>query len=147
MTPYRERLLPTWWVWLVALAFVATLAVAYGAALGPRAGIVVGVAGLVLVVWLLLITSPQIRIDSQGIAVGGAHLPPAAIGGARVLEPAELRDRSGPLADARVYTALRPLSGRWGVWVDLADPEDPHPAWAFTSRHPARAVEAITGTM
>jgi hypothetical protein len=46
-----------------------------------------------------------------------------------------------------MFVALRPWSAPAGVLVRLDDPEDPHPAWLFTSRHPVRLAAAITATM
>jgi hypothetical protein len=144
---YRERLLPKWWVWVVALSFLATLAIAYGAALGSLAGWTVGIAGGVLVVWLLWITAPVISVDAHTLSVAGARLPATAIATVRVVPGEELRQLRGPAGDARLFVALRPWSASDAVFVEIDDADDPHPAWLFTSKHPARAVEAITATM
>jgi hypothetical protein len=53
----------------------------------------------------------------------------------------------GPSSDARLFVALRPWSASSGVLLELNDPLDPHPAWLFSSRHPARVVAAVTATM
>jgi hypothetical protein len=144
---YHERLLPVWWVWLVALAFLATLAIAYGAALGMTAGVVVGAIGGILVIWLLWITSPVIVIDADSIHVAEARIPRSLAGPARTVDAEEIRTMRGPSSDARLFVALRPWSARDGVLLPMIDPEDPHPAWLFTSRHPARVVAALTATM
>jgi hypothetical protein len=144
---YRERLLPVWWVWLVALAFLATLAIAYGAALGMTAGVLVGAIGGIAVIWLLWITSPVILIDADSIHVAGARIPRSLTGSARTVDAEEIRTMRGPSSDARLFVALRPWSARDGVVLPILDQEDPHPAWLFTSRHPARVVAALTATM
>jgi hypothetical protein len=144
---YRERLLPVWWVWLVALSFLGTLAVAYGAALGTTAGVLVGSAGGGLVVWLLWITSPVILIDVDSIHVAGARIPRSLVGTARPVDAEEIRTLRGPSSDARLFVSLRPWSARDGVLLPIIDPDDPHPAWLFSSRHPARAIAALTATM
>lgn len=140
---YRERLLPRWWVWLVAFGVVVMLAVAYGAALGPWVGYLVGGSGLALVVWLLWITSPTINIDGTHLAVAGARLPRSRIAEVRELDSAAIDDVLR--ADARLFTALRPWSCRAGVVVALDDPADPHPAWVISSRRPAALVAALGG--
>ena len=58
---------------------------------------------------------------------------------------AQFAERRG--ADGRLFVSLRPWSGADGVLVRLDDPKDPHPAWLFTSRHPARVVAALAATM
>ncbi|MBK9740076.1 MAG: DUF3093 domain-containing protein [Actinobacteria bacterium] len=144
---YRERLLPSWWAWLVALSFVAMLAIAYGAALGTGPGVAVAVIGGALTCWLLWLTAPVIRVSSRGLEISGATLPLACVASAESVDAARMRELRGPGADARLFVALRPWSASDGVLVVLDDPEDPHPAWLFTSRHPGRIVAALTATM
>lgn len=144
---YRERLLPRWWAWLLAFGLVGMLAVAYGAALGATVGwIVAGGAGA-LAVALILITAPEIRVTADALVVDGATLPVAVIAETATVTGPEIAKLRGPGADARTFVALRPWSAPGGVLVRLADPEDPHPAWLFTSRHPARVTEALAATM
>ena len=144
---YRERLVPHWWVWVIALGFVGCLAVAYGAALGTSAGALVGATAGALTIWLLWITSPTIVVDGAFLTVAGAKLPRPCVGDVELLTRDRIRDLRGPGADARVFTALRPWSARDALLVAVTDPDDPHPAWLFSSRHPARAAEALTATM
>jgi hypothetical protein len=134
-------------VWIVAFAFVGCLAVAYGAAIGAMAGYVVLAATGALTLWLMWITSPTIQVDDKGLRVAGAQLPRGVIGAVEVVDRGRIRDLRGPGADARVFTALRPWSARDGLLVEIIDPEDPHPAWLVSSRHPARAAAALTATM
>ena len=144
---YRERLLPTWWVWIFAFVIVGCLAVAYGAALGTTAGVLVMALAGVLTTWLLWITAPSIHIDDDVLAVAGARLPRGFVGEVEVAGRDRIRELRGPGADARVFAALRPWSARDGLLVSVTDPEDPHPCWLFSSRHPARAAAALTATM
>ena len=144
---YRERLLPLWWVWLVAAGFVAMLAVAYGAALGVAAGVVVGACCLVLMVWLLWVTAPVITVTSTHLDVAGASLPRTSVGEVMCIDGSEIAELKKPSTDARLFVALRPWSARGGILVRLVDPEDPHPAWLFSSRHPGRVRDVLTGTM
>lgn len=146
-TGYRERLLPHWWVWLLVLAMVAMLAVAYGAALGVPAGAAVAVVGGALVCWLVWMTSPTVVVDATGVAVASARLPYGSIAAVEALDAAAIAKLRGPGSDARLYVALRPWSSSTGVLIRLDDPEDPHPGWLFSSRHPARVAAAIAATM
>jgi hypothetical protein len=144
---YRERLVPRWWAWLFALALVAMLAIAYGAALGARAGWLMAGAGAALTVFLLLLTAPRVAVSATHLEVDGARLPVTSISSVEDVDGAAIRELRGPGSDARVFVALRPWSCRSGVLVRLDDPEDPHPAWLFSSRHPARVIAALTATM
>lgn len=144
---YRERLLPTWWAWLLAATLVTMLAVAYGAALGARTGWIVAGVSTALVVLLIVTTAPRIRVDADGLAVDDARLPIAAIASAEAVTRSDIARLRGPGSDARLFVALRPWAAPDGVLVTLSDPEDPHPAWLVTSRHPARLVDALAATM
>jgi hypothetical protein len=144
---YRERLLPRWWAWLIAIGLVLMLAVAYGAALGPWAGLLVGGLGLGLVVLVLWVTSPRVIVTAAELQVAGAVLPLSSIGAVEPVGHEDITALRGPGADARLFVSLRPWSSSEGVLVRLVDPVDPHPAWLFSSRHPARVVDALTATM
>jgi hypothetical protein len=144
---FRERLLPRWWAWLLAFSFVGMVAVAYGAALGATVGWLIGAGGLVLAIALLVVTAPTIEVANGALSVGGATLPVTSIGGAEAVTGARIRELRGPGSDGRLFVSLRPWSGDDGVLVQLDDAEDPHPAWLFTSRHPARVVDALAATM
>lgn len=145
--PYRERLLPRWWAWLLVLGLVAMLAIAYGAALGALVGWLVAGGTALLAVVLLVVTAPEVRVDAGTLLVDDARLPVTSIASVEQVDRAEIARLRGPGADARLFVALRPWSASDGVLVRLDDPEDPHPAWLFTSRHPARVEAALAATM
>lgn len=140
---YRERLLPHWWAWVLALAVVAMLAIAYGAALGSIPGLAVAVGGVILACWLLWISSPVVVVDAAGLHAAGAALPISSIGDVEVADREAVRALRGPGADARVFAVLRPWSASSAVLVNLDDAEDPHPAWLVSTRHPSRLCESI----
>jgi hypothetical protein len=144
---YRERLLPRIWVWIALVGVVAMIAVAYGAALGDAMGWGVGIVGTGLVFLLLWTTAPRIHVGPTGLSAGRATLPPASIARVEAVSGDRIRELRGPGADARVFTAIRTLSARGGVLIELDDPADPHPAWLVSSRHPERLVAAVTATM
>lgn len=144
---YRERLLPRWWVWLLVAALVGMLALAYGAALGATAGWLVATGAGGIAVALLWITAPAISVDADGLRVAEARLPVRAIASAEAVSTQDIARLRGPGSDARLFTALRPWSAPGGVLVQVDDPQDPHPAWLFSSRHPTRVAEAIAATM
>ncbi|MUH46022.1 MAG: DUF3093 family protein, partial [Actinobacteria bacterium] len=47
---YQERLLPSWWAWLLMLSLVGMLAVAYGGAFGSLLGWLTFAGGAILTV-------------------------------------------------------------------------------------------------
>ena len=145
--PYRERLTPRWWAWLLAFCLMLMVAIAYGAAFGATVGWSLAGGGALLVIFLLLLTAPRLEVTDEYLVVDDARLPLRSIASAAAVSSVEMRDLRGPGADARLFIALRPWSAGAGVYVQLDDPEDPHPAWLFTSRHPDRLAAAITATM
>ena len=144
---YRERLLPKWWAWLLTASFVAMIAIAYGAALGARTGWIVAIIGGAVALALVFTTVPRIDVEPDSLHVSGAVLPATSIAAVRAVDGAEMRALQGPGADARTFVALRPWAASGGVLVTLDDPEDPHPAWLISSRHPDRLAAAVAATM
>ena len=146
-TIYRERLLPRLWVWLVLAALVGTVAVAYGAAFGATAGWIVWLVGFGIAALILWVTAPAITVTDRALVVGPACLPRSSIGAVEAVDSVRIRDLRGPGADARTFAAVRPWSCPDGVLVSLDDPDDPHPAWLVSSRHPDRLAGSLTATM
>ncbi len=144
---YRERLLPKWWAWLVAFSLVLMIAVAYGAALEPLIGLAVGIVGGAVAAWLLWISAPVIEVSDGQLRVAGACLPCTSIAEVTEIDAAGIAELRGPGSDARLFVSLRPWSTSSGVLVRLDDPDDPHPAWLFSSRDPGRVHSALAATM
>ena len=140
---FRERLLPPWWVFGIALALAAMVAIAYGAALDPWLGWLVFAGGGFSVSWLLWLTAPVIEVTEAALTAGRARLPRSSIGGAIELDEAGARSHRGPSADARTFVLLRPWRAPTAVLVTLDDPTDPHPSWILTSKHPDQLVLAL----
>ena len=144
---YRERLVPRWWAWLLALSLVAMVAIAYGAALGDRAGWILGIGGVVLAGWLLWITAPTIVVTEDELLIAAARLPLSVVDRVEVVQPSQILSLRGPGSDARLFVSLRPWAANSGVIVHLDDPQDPHPAWLLSTNHPDQVAAAIAGTM
>lgn len=142
---FRERLIPGWWVFAFALAFVGLIAVAYGAVLGTVLGIALFLLAGSGAVAVIIITSPVVRVDADGIQVGAARLPRHCFGPVEVLDPSALAAlrAGGARSMATAFTVLRPSRSRSAVRVTIADPEDPHPAWIVTSRDPSGLACAL----
>ena len=138
---YRERLIPGIGTWLLAAGCVAMLSIAYGAALGAAAGWLCAAVAGAAAVGIILATAPVITVDDAGLGVARARLPWHAVAGISSLDASETvtaRD-----TDARAFLALRPLISRTSVRIDIDDPQDPHPYWLVTSRHPDRFISSL----
>lgn len=140
---YRERLLPTWWTWLLGFGFVAMLAIAFGAALGATVGWILMATGVTMVIALFVLSSPTITVDDETIRVGHANLPHWAIGRSKALTAQETRAARNEHYDPSWYAVLRPVASSRSVVLEVTDERDPHPAWIVTSRHPDRILAAL----
>ncbi len=140
---FRERLLPPWWVFGIALALAAMVAIAYGTALNPWLGWIILASGGFSVSWLLWLTSPVVAVTEAELIAGRARLPRSSIEGATRLDEAGTRIHRGPSADARTFVLLRPWRASTAVLVTLDDASDPHPTWILTSKRPDQLVRAL----
>jgi len=141
---YRERLSvgASWWA--VGLFFSVSFVTAVGFYLGPG---VAAVAGLLttgaLAGALLAIGRTTIVVDAEGLHAGRSFLDWTYAGSLTPLDRAATRHRLGPGADHRGYLMIRPWVDT-AVLVEIDDPDDPHPYWVVSSRHPQRMVAAAT---
>ncbi len=138
---YRERLTPGWWVFVLIAAFIAMVAIAYGAVLGARTGWLLFLAGTVVAFAVTIATSPVLTVSEDAVRVGRARLPRASI------SSVEVRDRDGArralLEDARLFTVLRTSRSPRAVLLRLQDPADPHPGWLISTRRPEAVRTAL----
>lgn len=138
-TTFRERLTPGPVVWIVLVGFALTVAVAYGSALGPLAGVIMGAGLCALVLTVIWVSSPVISVTDEHLRAGPAIIPLDRIASVLTLDADDMglaRDGRHPQADARCYTIVRPWSGPRGVLIRMDDAADPHPAWVVSSRRP-----------
>lgn len=140
---YDERLTPPWWLWLAAACMTGSLGVAYGAAYGSIVGAAVFVVAAALVAVVLFSTSPRVRVDEAVVRAGRARLPLRFAGPATALNPAQARSLRSTEADPRAYLVLRTWASGSAVRIEVRDPEDPHPYWMITTRHPDALAAAI----
>ncbi len=140
---YSERLLPPWWLWLLAAAFAGAVGVAFAFALGGAAGITAAVLVGGSAVLLLASTVVVIRVDECVIRVGRARLPGRFAGAVTALDAqASITARRSGF-DPRAYTVLRTWSSPLTIRIDVSDPADPHPFWLVSSRDPDALAAAI----
>jgi hypothetical protein len=140
---YRERLwVPLRW-WALCAGFVASVFVAFVAAVpfGVAAAAAVLIGGLATA-WLVGYGSAQVRVGRDGFGAGRALLPWFACGEVSELDTAAFRALRGPDADARAYLLLRPYVER-AIRVDVHDPLDPTPYWLVATRHPEQLAAAV----
>lgn len=144
-THFRERLWPgPGWILAIA-AFVAMIAIAYGAALGSLIGWVVGGGLLLLAVLAIWSSSPVVLIDDRGLHAGSALLPWDCAQESRVFTQHELalvrRGQDRAVGDT-AFHLHPPWIPQRAVVFTLSDPSDPHAAWVIGSRRPEQLQSA-----
>jgi hypothetical protein len=139
---FTERLAAPAGAWAFTVLLAGTLAVAYGYALGPLGGILTFIAAQGLGAWVLLATAPVVRVDEVVLRAGRARLPRQHIGRVSALDQPTARRLRGVDADVRAYLCVRSWVPR-AVLVEVTDPDDPHPYWLVSTRHPDRVLAAL----
>ena len=137
---FRERLLPSVWVYVVVLSLVAMLAIAVGAAYSPGAGWLTFTLLAIFCAFALFIGSPVITVSAHDLRAGRATIPRSQLGSVEVLAGPQMR---GAQNVATRYLLLRPWRTRGGVLIELIDEQDPHPAWVLTTKDPTRLAVAL----
>lgn len=140
---YRERLIPGIAAWLIVVAMTGVFGIAFGAALGAVVGWFTFVLLIGLAIGLMVATAPSIEVTDDDLRVGRARMPRRHIASVEVLDADVARDARGPRADARQYLVLRATAATTAVRIVLDDPEDPHPSWLVTTRHPKEFATAL----
>lgn len=147
---YRERVIPRISSFVVATTLVAMIAIAYGAAIDVRVGILImAIVGIGLVL-LMYFNAPLIEVrqnlDATLIRVGNAHIRQTAGQSnewvnPRILSAEELvAARRGQL-DATAYLDVR--SGMRAIAIDLVNSDDPHGMWVISTRKPEALVSVL----
>lgn len=142
---FRERLWPgPGWI-LAIVAFIAMIAIAYGAALGSGIGWVVGAGLMLLAVLTVWRSSPVVMIDHRGLHAGSALLPFGCARGSRVIadhEHATVRRGMDPEVGDTAFILQPPWIPQRAVVFTLSDPIDPHSSWVIGSRRPTQLQSA-----
>lgn len=140
---YRERLTIPWWWVLVALGFVASIAVVVIFSLNPTVGIVVSILTLIGVgIFLGVYSATPVEVADGVFTAGRNTLERRYIASAEPLTGEAARRAVGMDADPRAFLFTRPFI-RDLVRVTLDDPADPHPYWLVSTRHPQKIADAI----
>lgn len=145
-TLYRERLLPSPLVWLVAPAAGVALWFMFSA-LHTVLGMIIAVAGAVVIAALLWRTSPviEVRTDSRKqrwLHAGTARIETDYLGPAEELDVNAMRQAMGPELRLDAHVCHRPWI-HTGVRITVQDTADPTPYWLVATRFPERLCAAL----
>ncbi|AXH35897.1 DUF3093 domain-containing protein [Humibacter sp. BT305] len=146
MASYRERLVPSPWIFIATALLIPASMVVFapiegiGFALGAGIGVVL-YAG---VIGTLVGTAPVIEVAEGELRAGRAHIPVGLVSDVQGFDGSDAALERGRRLDARAYLCIRgwitPV-----VKATIADPQDPTPYWLVSTRRPGdlkKAVEA-----
>ena len=138
---YRERLWPSWWVFL-ATALVIPASLLVFLPISELAGIVSAVVLYAAIVVVLLATSPVIEVTDGMLRVGRARIERSFLGAASGHSGADAVAERGTRLDARAYLVLR----GWVpgvVRIEITDPADPTPYWLVSTTRPEELAAVL----
>lgn len=141
---YSERLrIPLWWI-VVALVFVASIAVAVVAYLEMWLAVtVVALTALAVTLGLIAYSRTLLSVDDDAFSAGRYRLEHAYRGEVTPLEGDAARHALGPGADHRAFLFTRPYISSL-VRIEVRDDADPHSCWLVSTRHPHELAAALT---
>jgi hypothetical protein len=140
--PYFERLWPSPGIWIAGIGFGAGLGL-IPAPVSTAAAAVVSVLGVVVLITLLVLTTPRLEVRNGTLVAGRARVPLDVVDTIEVLDAEQMRQARGRGLDARAYLCIR----GWlpaGARVVLADAADPTPYWVVSSRRPDALAAAVS---
>ncbi|MGI9137193.1 MAG: DUF3093 domain-containing protein [Candidatus Nanopelagicales bacterium] len=140
---FRERLTPRPYVYLVVVALIAMISIAYGVPFGAPVGWLVFIGASILALWALLATSPIIEVTPTHLRAGTACIERRHVTSVQPLDPASFHLVRGRNADPRRYSLMRAWHSGSGVVIAIEDARDPHPAWILTTARPERLAAAL----
>ncbi|MBV1780319.1 DUF3093 domain-containing protein [Paeniglutamicibacter sp. ABSL32-1] len=142
---FRERLWPSWWIWVVTLGLGATAAVAF-MPVGIGWGVVAGIIALGLIAFALVISTPTIEVRDETVRVGRATIEREFIGDVTGYRGAAAYHQRGPGLNGIAYMCIR-------GWIDpvvrigITDERDSTPYWLTSTRRPEELTAALGGVM
>lgn len=142
MSYYRERLLPSAWIY-ISTALVIPASVLVFMPINPLVGILTGGALYLGITGLLTVTAPMVEVTDHQLVAGRASLPLSLVGEATGFEGAEATLERGQRLDARAWLLIRGWVAPV-VKVRVEDAADPAPYWLVSTRNPGALIAAIT---
>lgn len=141
---HHEKLWPAWWLWAAAVIIGASVSLIFFP-IDIAFGVLGMVAGIGLLIFALVVTTPSIEIRDGVLGAGRARISTEHIGRVVAHRGAAAREQLGPGFDARSYQCIRGWIGPV-VTVEITDPGDATPYWIFSTRHPETVLEALGST-
>lgn len=139
---YEERLWPAPWIWLVAAGAAGASVVTF-APINLTTGFIAATVVAVVLVTLLVLSTPRIVVTSSHLTVGRATIERQFLGEATAYIGEEATAQRGPQLNATAYLCIMGWISPV-VRVAITDPADPTPYWMTSTRRPDQLVAALT---
>lgn len=139
---FSEKLWPSFWIWLVA-AGLSGAGILVFAPISISAGITAAVVLFVILVALLVLSTPSIQVTAGTLRVGRATIERRFVGGVESFRGAEATAERGTRLNGLAFLCIR-------GWIDpvvrmeITDPSDRTPYWLASTRHPDQLVAALS---
>lgn len=141
---HAERLTPSAGAWIVAFVFASLFGVVL-VPLGLVIAAAVGVAAVIIMAVVLVVTSPVIEVTDQQLRAGRAQIGREHVGTVTALDRDAWQRAMSTGFDPRDFHLTRGWVAT-GVRVQITDPADPTPAWQLSTRRPEDLVLALTAS-
>lgn len=138
---YSEKLWPAWWIWVAGLLIGASASLIFFP-ISITWGVLAGLAGMALVVFALVATTPRIDVAEGWLTAGRARIEREHVGRVVAHRGDAAREQLGPGFDARAFQCIRGWIGPV-VTVEITDENDATPYWIFSTRRPEAVLRAL----
>lgn len=141
---HTERLTPSAGAWIVAFVFASL----FGVVLVPLDLVIaaaVGLAAMIIMAVVLVVTSPVIEVTDQQLRAGRAQIGREHVGTVTALDRDAWQRAMSTGFDPRDFHLTRGWVAT-GVRVQITDPADPTPAWQLSTRRPEDLVLALAAS-
>ncbi|THJ67502.1 DUF3093 domain-containing protein [Arthrobacter echini] len=140
---YQERLWPSFWVWVIAAGFSAATIVMF-APISLWVGYTVAAVVAVVILILLILSTPLIEVTRDSLQVGRASIERTYVGEVSWFAGEDATYQRGRGLNGLAYLCIRGWISPV-VRIEVVDPEDRTPYWLTSSRNPERLVAALGG--
>ncbi|MET4060964.1 hypothetical protein ABIB35_002522 [Arthrobacter sp. UYP6] len=138
---YSERLLPSFWIWVMALGVSASSILVF-VPISMATGIIAAVVVAVVLTVLLLLSTPTIRVTADTLQVGKAEIERTYVGSVQGYRGDDATFQRGRGLNATSYMCIRGWISPV-VKIEITDPADRTPYWLTSTRHPEELVAAL----
>ncbi len=139
---YEERLWPALWIWAVA-AGTASASILVFAPINITTGIIAAILVGILLVVLLVLSTPRIRVTETELEVGRARIDRSFVGRVEGFRGEDATEQRGTALNALAFQCIRGWISPV-VRIEITDEMDRTPYWITSTRHPDKLVAALT---